>query len=100
MARNGGTSRPFSIQLQASKRAPIGFLNFEPYAGVAWEKFSADLSYEDTNGGLVGVSLDGGNDMRFTVGAGFNFLVGHLWADYNFAHTSNFSFGLALGNAE
>jgi hypothetical protein len=88
----------FSMQLQASKRAPVGFLIFEPYAGVAWEKFNADLSYDDTNGDPVTVSLDGGNDMRFTIGAGFNFLIGHLWADYNFADTANFSFGLALGN--
>jgi hypothetical protein len=88
----------FSMQLQASKRAPLGFLVFEPYAGVAWEKFSADLSYDDTNGNLVDVSLDGGNDVRFTLGAGFNFVIGHVWADYNFAHTDNFSLGLALGN--
>jgi hypothetical protein len=27
-----------------------------------------------------------------------NFVAGHLWADYNFAATNNFSFGLALGN--
>lgn len=92
------SSDAFSISLQASKRASIGFLGFEPYAGVAWESFSADVSYEDTNGELQNISLDGGNDMRFTIGAGFDFLIGHLWADYNFANTDNFSFGLALGN--
>jgi hypothetical protein len=92
------STNAFSMQLQASKRAPVGFLTFEPYAGVAWERFSADLSYDDANGDPVDVSLDGGNDMRFTIGAGFNFLFGHLWADYNFAGTNNFSFGLALGN--
>ncbi len=92
------STEAFSLSLQASKRAPVGFLTFEPYAGVAWESFSADISYEDTNGALEDISIDGGNDMRFTVGAGFNFLIGHLWADYNFADTNNFSFGLALGN--
>ena len=44
------------------------------------------------------VSLEGENDIRFTVGAGFNFVVGQLLADYSFANTNNFSFGLALGN--
>ena len=87
-----------SIQLQASKRAPVGFMTFEPYATFAWEKLSADLSYDDTNGDPVEVSLDGENDVRFTVGAGFNFVAGQIWADYSFANTSNFSFGLALGN--
>jgi hypothetical protein len=92
------TTDAFTIQLQASKRAPLGFVTFEPYAAVGWEKFNADLSYEDTIGNPVSVSLDGGNDMRFTMGAGFNFVAGHLWADYSFANTDTFSFGLALGN--
>jgi len=92
------TTDALSIQVQASKRAPVGFLTFEPYAGVAWESFSADLSYDDTNGDPVTVALDGDNDMRFTIGAGFNFVAGQLWADYNFSETNNFSFGLALGN--
>lgn len=87
-----------SLNVMASKRAPVGFLTFEPYAGVAWEKFSADLSYEDNNGDPVNVSVDGDNGMRFTLGAGFNFVIGHLWADYSFADTRSFSFGLALGN--
>jgi hypothetical protein len=52
-------SDAFSVQLQASKRAPVGFLSFEPYAGVAWEKFNVDLSYDDTSGNPVDVSLDG-----------------------------------------
>ena len=92
------SSDALSLQLQASKRAPMGFLTFEPYAGVAWEKLDLDLAYDDTNGDPVGVAMEAGNDLRFTVGAGFNFVAGHLWADYSFADTSNFTFGLALGN--
>lgn len=88
----------FSLQVQASKRAPLGFLTFEPYAAVAWENMNVDLAYEDENGVPVEVSLEGENDMRFTIGAGFNFVAGHLFADYSFANTNNFSFGLALGN--
>jgi len=87
-----------ALQLQASKRAPVGFLTFEPYAAVAWEKLDVDLDYEDASGEPVNVSLEGENDVRFTIGAGFNFVAGHLWADYSFANTDNFSFGLALGN--
>jgi hypothetical protein len=91
-------SNALSIQLQASKRAPIGFFVFEPYGGVAWEKVDVDLEYDDANGEPVSVSLEGENDVRFTVGAGLNFAAGHVWADYSFANTNNFSFGLALGN--
>ena len=91
-------SDALSIQLQASKQAPVGFLVFEPYAGVAWEQVDVDLEYDDANGNPVRVSLEGENEVRFTLGAGFNFAAGHVWADYSFANTSNFSFGLALGN--
>ena len=92
-------SDAFMIQVQASKRAPIGgFLTFEPYAAASWETLDVDLAYEDANGEPVSVSLEGENDVRFTLGAGLNFVAGHLWADYSFANTNNFSFGLALGN--
>lgn len=92
------TSNALSVQLQASKRASVGFLTFEPYAGVAWERLDVDLEYDDTGGDPIEVSLEGENDVRFTLGAGLNFAAGHLWADYSFADTNNFSFGLALGN--
>lgn len=88
----------FSAQVQASKRAPLGFMTFEPYAAVAYEKLDVDLAYEDGDGDPVAVSLEGENDIRFTIGAGLNFVAGHLFADYSFANTNNFSFGLALGN--
>ncbi len=86
------------FQVQASKRAPVGFLTLEPYATASYQKLSVDLAYEDANGAPVAVSVDGENDLAFTLGAGLNFVAGHIWADYTFANTSNFSFGLALGN--
>ena len=86
------------LQVQASKRAPLGFMTFEPYAGLSWEKLSTDLDYDDTNGDPVHLKIDGQNDMRFTFGAGLNFVAGQLWADYSLANTDTFSFGLALGN--
>ena len=88
----------FSLQAQLSKRLPLGFMTFEPYSALAWEKLDVDLAYEDGNGDPVDVSLEGENDIRFTLGAGLNFVAGHLFADYSFANTNNFSFGLALGN--
>jgi hypothetical protein len=88
----------FSAQVQASKRAPLGFMTLEPYAALAFENLDVDLDYDDGNGNPVAVSLEGENDVRFTIGAGLNFVAGHLFADYSFAATNNFSFGLALGN--
>ena len=88
----------FSLQVQASKRMPLGFMTFEPYTAIGYESLDVDVAYDDSNGDPVNVSLEGENDVRFTVGAGFNFVAGQLFADYSFANTNNFSFGLALGN--
>jgi uncharacterized protein DUF6588 len=87
-----------AIQLQASKRAPIGFMILEPYTIFGWEKLDADVSYDGPNGVPENISLEGSNDVRFTLGAGLNFVAGQVWADYSFASVNNFSFGLALGN--
>ncbi len=91
-------SSALTVQGQISKRLPVGFVTFEPYGAVQWERLDVDVEYADTNDEPVAVSLEGDNAFRFTVGAGFNFVAGQLWADYSFADTSNFSFGLALGN--
>ncbi len=88
----------FSLQAQLSKRLPIGFMTLEPYGGIGWEKLDVDVAYSDADGNPVDVKLSGNNDVRFTLGAGLNFAAGHVFADYSFAATNNFSFGLALGN--
>lgn len=94
------SSEALSLQLQGSKRMPIGFATFEPYGIVAYESLSVDVQYSDESDPPqpVDVSVDGENTVRFTLGAGFNFAAGQVWADYSFANTANFSFGLALGN--
>jgi hypothetical protein len=92
------SSSALSVQLQGSKRMPVGFATFEPYGTVAYENLDVDVQYSDASDQPVDVSLEGENSFRFTVGAGFNFVAGQVWADYSFANTSNFSFGLALGN--
>lgn len=87
-----------TVQLQGSKRMPIGFMTFEPYGGIAYESLDLDVEYADTNDEAVAISMEGENSFRFTLGAGLNFAAGQVWADYNFSDTSNFTFGLALGN--
>ena len=87
-----------AIQVQGSKRLPIGFATFEPYGAMGWEKLDVDVEYADTNGEPVVVTMEGENSFRFTLGAGLNFAAGQVWADYSFADTNSFSFGLALGN--
>jgi hypothetical protein len=86
------------LQVQGSRRMPVGFATFEPYGVVGWESFDLDVEYDDVDGNPVLVSMEGDNAFRFTIGAGLNFAAGQVWADYSFSDVSNFSFGLALGN--
>jgi hypothetical protein len=92
------TTDALLIQVQASKRANAGFIIFEPYAAVAWERLDVNLSYDDANGDPLIITMEADNRVRFTVGAGFDFVAGHVWGDYSFSNTGTFSFGLALGN--
>lgn len=86
------------IQVQGSKRFPVGFATFEPYGSMGWEKLDVDVEYADASDEPVLVTMEGDNAFRFTIGAGLNFVAGQVWADYSFSDISNFSFGLALGN--
>ena len=91
-------SSALNVQVQGSKRLPVGFATFEPYGIVTYEKLDLDVEYADDNDQPVAVSLEGDNSFCFTLGAGLNFRAGQVWADYSFADTPSFSFGLALGN--
>ena len=92
------TSDALLLQLQVGKRAPVGTVIFEPYASVQWEKLDADITYDDPDGDVVRVSTEAQNRWRFTLGTALDFAVGHLFFDYSFAHTDNFSLGLAFGS--
>jgi hypothetical protein len=85
----------FSFGAQASK----SFSVLELYGGLAYEKSSMDLSYVSTAPGAanVGLSLDGVNKFRATVGLGLNLAILHLYGDVNVGSITNFSAGLGFG---
>ena len=80
---------------QASK----SFSVLELYGGLAYEKSSMDLTYTSTAAGTpnVGISLDGANTFRATVGLGLNLAILHIFGDANFGSVTNFSAGLGFG---
>lgn len=91
-------STAFSIGAQGSKRFPIGFLTFEPFTSLSFDRFKMDVEYDDAANAKQTVEFDAESTVKWTLGAGFNFVAGHLWGAYNLASTNSFSFGLALGN--
>lgn len=92
------SSTAFSVGAQGSKRFPVGFLTFEPFTSVSWDRFKMDVVYDDASGARQEVDFDAESSIKWQIGAGLNFVAGHLWGAYNFASTNSFSFGLALGN--
>jgi hypothetical protein len=87
--------KSFSFGAQASR----SFSVLELYGGLAYEKSSLDLSYVSTAPGAanVGLTLDGVNKFRATVGLGLNLAILHLYGDVNVGSITNFSAGLGFG---
>jgi len=81
--------------VQASKS--FGFI--EPYAGLAFDSFSMDVTYE-TGGSLseeVGISLDSESSVHMTLGVGLQVAIVSAFAEYNIAGQSSLAFGIGFG---
>jgi len=92
------SSSAFTVGAQASKGFEFGILMFEPYTGLSFDSFQMDVAYEGSDGSAIDLSFDRSNNVSWTIGAGLNFVAGHVFAHYAVASQSSFSFGLALGN--
>ena len=88
-------SNAFTFGVQGSKR----FALLEPYAGVAWDRFQMDMTFDSevTGGEPEKVEFDASDTFRLTLGLGLNYKIGHAFAEYNVASTNSFAFGLTLG---
>ena len=84
----------WSLGVQASKR----FSWFEPYAGLAYDDFGLELSYEgDTAEDRIEMSLDSGDHFHMTVGLSFIVGFAALYGEYNIGGQDAFALGLAVG---
>lgn len=93
------SSDAFTIGVQASKRFGFGLLAAEPFTGLSIDTFGMTLDYEsDVTGSQLEVEFDNETSLHWTVGLGFNFLIGYVHGEYHVASQNSFSFGLALGN--
>lgn len=92
------SAHTFNISAQASKSFAILTL----YGGVQWENSSIDLNYTYTGPGStpntkVGISMDGENKVRATIGAGLNLAILNLAADISVGKVTVVSGGLGFG---
>ena len=88
------SAQAWTVGLQASKR----FSWFEPYAGVAYNDFGLDLSYEgDSSDDAIEMSLDSGDHYRMTLGLSMHVLFAVVHGEYNIGGQDAFALGLAMG---
>ncbi|MDH3215367.1 MAG: autotransporter outer membrane beta-barrel domain-containing protein [Candidatus Krumholzibacteria bacterium] len=75
------TAKTLSIGLQVSKR----FAMFEPYAGLAYDRFSLDASYEDEGDPTDRVQLgfDRNDIVQLTLGLSFDLAFLNVHGEYN-----------------
>jgi hypothetical protein len=84
------------IGAQASKDFDLLTL----YGGLGYQSATLDLKYDSTipsAPGKVELTLDGGNSVAFTLGAGLNFGIFRIFADINFGAVTNLSGGIGFG---
>jgi hypothetical protein len=88
--------KSFAFGAQGSK----SFSVLEIYGGFAYESSSMDLSYKSSTAGnpSVGITLDGANTFRATLGVGLNLAILHIFGDVNVGSVTNFSAGIGFGN--
>jgi hypothetical protein len=82
------------LGLQAGKR----FSWFEPYAGLAYDDFALELSYEgDSAEDKIEMSLESGDHFHGTVGLSLIVGFAALFGEYNIGGQNAFAFGMAVG---
>ena len=89
-------SNAFTVGLQASK----GFALLTPYGAVSYDYFKMDMTFDSDVTGLpepTTVDFDATTTGRLTLGLALNYVIGNAFAEYNFASTNSFAFGLTIG---
>lgn len=73
-------------------------VSFEPYLGIGYDSLKLDVEYDNTSlSETINLDFDRQNDMHFALGAGVNFPVVRLHAEYTIAAESGFAGGVSFG---
>jgi hypothetical protein len=88
------SAQAWTVGFQASKR----FSWWEPYAGVAYNDFGLDLSYEgETAEDRIDLSLDSNDHYQMTFGCSLHVVFAAVHGEYNIGGQNAFALGLAMG---
>lgn len=86
----------YSFGVQASRRYPAGFAIVEPYASLAVDMFSMDVSYAGESQ-TVNLEYDTDTSLDFTVGLNLHAAFFSLNGEYSISGQNTFAFGFGLG---
>jgi hypothetical protein len=86
-----------SVGVQAGKTFGAGWARLEPYAGLSYDTFQMDVSYETSEGEPVDLSFDSKSTAHLTLGLSAALSAVSLYGEYNIADQSGFAFGLSIG---
>jgi len=88
------SAEAWSVGFQTSKR----FSWLEPYAGLAYDDFGLELSYEgDTAEDRIEMSLDSEDHVHMTLGLSANIWFAAVHGEYNIGGQNVFALGMAVG---
>jgi hypothetical protein len=90
-------AKAFTFGAQVGKRFGSGAAIIEPYAGLSYDYFQMDVSYEDGDDELVELSFDSHSTVHATVGLHAQAAFFSLYGEYSLAEQSGFAFGMSLG---
>ena len=88
--------KAFTVGVQASKR----FAVFVPYTGLSYDTSSMDVSYMSETFGSeerIEIDFDATKTAHWTIGMMLDLVYLNVFAEYNIASQSCFSFGLGIG---
>jgi hypothetical protein len=86
-----------TVGVQAGKRLGGGWFNFEPYAGLSYDFFQMDVSYDTADEEVIDLSFDSKSSAHLTLGLNARLSAVSLYGEYNIANQSGFAFGLGIG---
>lgn len=91
----------FTIGVQGSRQYGKPMMFIEPYAGLALDTHSMEVSYESEASGEpedITLNPDRSTNLHLTLGAMFKIYYIGGYADYGFTGRNTFTFGLVIGN--
>lgn len=87
------TADALTAGLHVSRRFKV----FEPYAGITYDKFDVDVSYQsESDLDSIDLSFDSGDALHLTFGVSYQLAFMAASGEYNIGNQNAFSFGLAF----